>query len=150
MSDDFERGEETQTGSRISSTEKHAVPQGILELDHIYEALGHPRRRYLCYTLLESTEWSTTELSTKIAAWERDVPDHAVTDDQRERVYVSLCHAHIPKLVDEGILSYDDASETITPAGNAEQVLAALEGVGAALDSEQESHARGEMNDGER
>lgn len=119
----------------------------ILELDHVYQALGHPRRRYLCYTLLEDTEWTLDELARKVAAWENDVPEHEVTNHQQEEVYVSLYHAHVPKLVDEGVLTFDDATETITVAENAEQVLIALEGMGASLDSNQESHARGEMDD---
>ncbi|WP_090307875.1 DUF7344 domain-containing protein [Natronorubrum texcoconense] len=125
-------------------------PREILELDHVYEALGHPRRRYLCYTLLEDANWSLIDLATKIAAWENDVPDHEVTDGQRERVYVSLYHAHVPKLVDEGVITFADESETITTAGNAEQVLTALAGMGATLDGAQETHARSEMNDGEQ
>ncbi|NKE35787.1 hypothetical protein GWG54_08130 [Natronococcus sp. JC468] len=122
-------------------------PRGILELDHVYEALGHPRRRYLCYTLLEDTEWSLTDLATKLAAWENDRPEHEVTARQRERAYVSLYHAHVPKLVDEGVITFDDASETIAAAENAAQVLAALEGMGASVDSTQETHARSEMDD---
>jgi hypothetical protein len=82
-----------------------------------------------------------------VAAWENDVPEHEVTDAQQEAVYVSLYHAHVPKLVDEGILTFDEVTETITPAGNAEQVLAALAGVGASLDANQEAHARGEMDE---
>lgn len=113
----------------------------------MYQALGHPRRRYLCYTLLEDTEWSMTELATKIAAWESDVPDHAVTEDQREEVYVSLYHVHVPKLVDEGVIAFDEATGTITAAEHAQQVLTTLEGMGASLDSRQEAHARGEMNE---
>ncbi|WP_425438212.1 DUF7344 domain-containing protein [Natronorubrum halalkaliphilum] len=112
--------------------------------------MGHPRRRYVCYTLLEDTQWTLTDLSTKIAAWENDIPEHAVTSDQRERVYVSLYHAHVPKLIDEGIVAFDDVTEMITPVENADQVLAALNGMGASLDSAQETHARGDMNDGKR
>jgi len=122
-------------------------PEGILELDHVYEALDHPRRRYLCYTLLEDTEWSLTDLATKVVAWENDVSEQAVTDRQRERMYVSLYHAHVPKLVDDGIVSFDASAETIAAAENAEQVLQALSGMGATLNSGQESHARGEMDD---
>jgi hypothetical protein len=36
------------------------------------------------------------------------------------------------------------------PAENAQQVLAALSGVGASLDSHRETHARGDMDDQER
>lgn len=141
------REDDSHTESAGQPTEELPLSRDVLELDHVYEALGHSRRRYLCYTLLEDTRWTLTDLATKIAAWEQDVPEHAVTEDQRERVYVSLYHAHVPKLVDEGIITFDPATERITAAGNAEQVLAALEGMGASLDSTQESHARGAMDD---
>lgn len=124
-------------------------PPAFLEIEPVYEALGHSRRRYLCYTLFEDTEWSLTELATKIAAWENDVPEHAVTEDQREELYVALYHAHVPKLVDEGVIAFDAATETITTAEHAEQVLTALEGMGASLDSNQETHARSAMDEHE-
>ncbi|WP_435073959.1 DUF7344 domain-containing protein [Halorubrum sp. HHNYT27] len=149
--DEGQAGDEgAENGSAFPSKEEESPPLALLDLDHVYEALGHPRRRYLCYTLLEDTEWTLRELSTKIAMWENDVPERAVTGRQRDRVYVSLYHAHVPKLVDEGIVDFDEASMTITAAENAEQVLAALEGMGASLDSDQEAHARGEMDDESR
>ncbi|WP_256393881.1 DUF7344 domain-containing protein [Natronoarchaeum rubrum] len=150
MADEPRRDDEVDTGSERQPTGTRPPPQELLELDHVYEALGHPRRRYLCYTLLEDTQWTLTDLATKLAAWENDIPKHAVTNDQRERVYVSLYHAHVPKLVDEGIITFDDASEMITAAENADHVLTALNGMGASLDSIQETHARGDMDDGER
>lgn len=78
-----------------------------------------------------------------------DSPDHAVTNDQRERVSVSRYHAHIPKLVDKGISTFNTGTEMIAPAENANQVLAALAGMGARFDTEQETHARGDMDDTE-
>lgn len=130
-------------------TEPERVPEAVLELDPVFAALGHPRRRYLCYTLLEDTQWTLEELARKVAAWETDVPEHAVTPSQQDRAYVSLHHAHVPKLVDEGVISFDEDTETITPGRNAAQVLSALEGVGSSLDSIQERHARSEMDDGQ-
>lgn len=127
--------------------ESDVLPTTVLDLDHVYESLAHPRRRYLCYTLLEDTEWSLTDLATKVAAWENEVPEHAVSDDQRDKVYVSLYHVHVPKLVDLGVLSFDEWTETVTPAENAEQVLTALQAMGASLDQRQESHARSKMDD---
>lgn len=146
MDDEPAYSGESGTGSESPSTGKMSPIREILDLDHVYEALGHPRRRYLCYSLLEDTRWSLPDLATKIAAWENDIPDHAVTENQRERMYVSLYHAHVPKLVDEGVIVFDDVNETVTPAENADQVLAALEGIGVGLDSTQETHARGDMN----
>lgn len=138
--------DEEVTSDASASREKQLPPPNILEIEPIYEALGHPRRRYLCYTLLEHTEWSLSDLATKIAAWENDVPEHAVTEDQREEAYVALYHAHVPKLVDEGVITFDEATETIATAEHAEQVLTALEGMGASLDSNQETHARSDMD----
>ncbi|MFC7202507.1 hypothetical protein ACFQJC_03205 [Haloferax namakaokahaiae] len=122
-------------------------PPEILAIEPVYEALGHSRRRYLCYTLLENTEWSMTDLATKITAWEWGIPEHEVTADQREKVYVSLYHAHVPKLVDVGVITFDETTETISTAEHAEQVLTVLEGIGASKDANQEVHARSEMDE---
>ncbi|WP_440764371.1 DUF7344 domain-containing protein [Natronorubrum sp. DTA7] len=138
---------EEATSEVSAPPDKQLLSPDFLEIEPVYEALGHSRRRYLCYTLLEATEWSLTDLATKIAAWENDIPEHAVTEAQREDVYVSLYHAHVPKLVDESVITFDEATETITTAEHAEQVLIALEGIGASLDSNQETHARSEMDE---
>ncbi|ELY55415.1 hypothetical protein C491_16917 [Natronococcus amylolyticus DSM 10524] len=151
MVDDPTRDDDVQSGSESVGAERDLPSREILELDHVYEALGHSRRRYLCYTLLERAEWSLTDLATKIAAWENGVPEHAVTGLQRERVYVALYHTHVPKLADDDVVTLDESTETIVAAENATQVLAALEGMGTTLDSNQETHARGEMdNDKQR
>ena len=150
MIDEPTRGGDTGVESESASGGDFAPSRELLELDHVYEALGHPRRRYLCYTLLEDEEWTLDELATKIAAWEGDVSEHAVADRQRQQAYVSLYHAHVPKLADDGIISFDPATETIRAAENADQVLATLEGLKASLDDGQDAHARGQGDDTSR
>lgn len=118
------------------------VPPPILELDHVFEALAHPRRRYLLYTLLEANEWTLQELSAKVTAWENNVPESTLYDDKVERTFVSLYHNHIPKLIEDDIIRFDEATETIRAGPHAEQALTILENVGGSLDSEQEAHAR--------
>lgn len=147
MDEEIGRDADPVSDESVSLTDSGPPSPDILELDHVYEALAKPRRRYLCYTLLEDTEWSLDELATKIAAWENDVPEHAVTERQQERVYVSLYHGHVPKLVDEGVITFDDVTETIRTAEHAEQVLLALHGMGASLDNSQEAHARRDMDE---
>ncbi|WP_254532774.1 DUF7344 domain-containing protein [Natrinema gelatinilyticum] len=121
----------------------HPPPAEVLELEFVYEALAHPRRRYVCYSLLSSTRWSLTELATKLAAWEQDIPEEDVAGFTRDEMYVSLYHAHIPKLVELDIVQYETGGEEIVVADtNAPQVLAALEGAGASIDALQETHAR--------
>ena len=57
-----------EDGSDDKTSEKSAnipdvshPPCDVLESDYVYEALAHSRRRYLCYTLLEETEWTVTD-----------------------------------------------------------------------------------------
>lgn len=44
------------TPEESTSPDRQLPPPDVLELEPVYEALGHPRHRYLCYTLLEDTE----------------------------------------------------------------------------------------------
>lgn len=129
-------------------TGKGGNPPAILEMDHVFEALAHPRRRYLLYTLLEDTEWSLEAIAVKVAGWEQDVSHGTVSDEEAERVYVSLYHNHIPRLVDEGIIEFDVPTETIRPGPHAEQVLSVLETTSGSYDSGQEAHARRTHNEG--
>jgi DNA-binding transcriptional ArsR family regulator len=132
-------GESTTSERTHTNTSKAA----ILDLDEVFAALGHPRRRYLLYTLVnEGSEETLSELATKLAAWEQDKPASEVTDDERRDVQLSLYHSHIPKLADFGVLDYQEAGDIIVRARNTEQVQAILAGAGAELDARQESHAR--------
>ena len=123
-----------------------SLPQETLEVDYVYEALAHARRRYLCYSLLEDTRPSLTELATEIVAWEDDVPEEAVTQRHRDRVSVSLYHTHVPTLVDAGVVAFDEVNGTITAAENADEVLAALIGIGGSLESQDDARAGGETD----
>lgn len=106
-------------------------PAEVLEEECVYEALAQPRRRYLIYSLIPETRWTPRELATKLVAWGRDIPEEAVTDFDRDEMFVSLSHAHVPKLVQFDIIEYPDGEEDVTvTAENAMQVLAALEGWG--------------------
>ena len=120
-----------------------APPEEILEMEYVFDALAHPRRRYLLYSLLADPEWTLTELATKLTAWEQDIHENAVTDYDRDRIYVSLYHTHIPILVDHNVIDFEDGEVgVIQPAENSVQVLAVLQGMGASLDTAQETHAR--------
>ncbi|WP_224333846.1 DUF7344 domain-containing protein [Haloprofundus halobius] len=124
-------------------------PAEVLEMEFVYEALAHPRRRYLCYSLLSNTRWTLWDLATKLVAWERDVPEADVTQSDRDEMYVSLYHAHVPKLVELHVVKFEDGAteEVIVADENAVQVLAVLEGAGASLDALQETHARSDYEE---
>ena len=109
------------------------IPRAVLEQDHVYAAVGHSRRRYLCYALFGKTEWSLTELATKTAALEQDVPEHEIQETQREQMYISLYHTHVPKLAEAGVLEFDENAEMIRADRNIDQVLTVLEAIAADL-----------------
>ena len=119
------------------------TPDPILELDEVFVALVHPRRRYLLYALVNgSTEAPLSDLAADIAAWELDKPASEVTAAEQRDVHISLYHSHVPRLASLGIVDYHEAENVIVRAVNTAQVQAVLEGAGAELDSRQESHAR--------
>ena len=134
MGDTNGTGEDIDSTSSLVSSGAESFPDGVLELGHVYRALGAPRRRYICYLLLERAQWSLSAVATKIAAWESDVPEHAVSEQKREDVSLMLYHIDVPKLVDEAVITFDEQTETIAPGDNAEQVLAALDGMATNLD----------------
>jgi hypothetical protein len=70
-----------------------------------------------------------------------------VTADERDKVYVSLMHAHVPKLVEYDIVDFDRESETISKDEHADQILKSLAGFGGSTDSDQESHAEKEYHE---
>lgn len=107
-----------------------------LDLDHVYEAVSNSRRRYVCYALLGSGEWSLDDLATRVAAWEAGVPDEEVTDERRRRLYVALYHSHVPKLAERGIVEFDAGRETVRPGPNARDVRLALGGIEARVRTE--------------
>lgn len=107
----------------------------VLDQDHIYTALCHARRRYLCYILSQKTELSLTEMATKIAALEHGVSEPEVPENQREQVYVSLYHTHVPKLDDADVLAFDQDRETVTTARHTDQILSVLNAIAGGLDN---------------
>ncbi len=140
---DDDRSSESKPGSSDSALGDSPVriDPAVLELDHVFSVLSHPRRRYLMYALAENPEWTLTELATKLTAWETDVDEAAVGPHARDQTYVTLYHTHVPKLVDEGVVEFDSETETIARADHADQVFAVLAGAGSSLDFAQERHA---------
>jgi len=134
---------EQSTDAEGATADPNGPPDPILELDEVFAALGHPRRRYLLYTLVSgSNEAPLPELAANIAAWELEKPVSEVTEEKQRAVHVSLYHSHVPKLFSLGIVEYREEENVIVRAVNTTQVQAVLDGAGAELDSRQESHAR--------
>ena len=112
---------ENDDADSTASTPAMSEPswQAVIESKWMYTILRSARRQYICYLLTEDTSWPLTELARRIAVWEHG--DGQVTDDQQKQVRRSLYHIHIPKLVTEDVVSFDESTETITPGENTTQ-----------------------------
>lgn len=114
------------------------LPEGStppLGLDGVFDALRHPRRRYLLSALADESELSLTSLATDIVAWEDDVPREDVRTEARERCRIALHHVHLPKLAEFGIVDYEPGDEPTVRAADTDSVTAVLDGVDAELDT---------------
>jgi hypothetical protein len=133
----------TSTNTSDAMTNPDGGTDPVLELDEVFEALDHPRRRYLLYTLVNGgNEETLSRLAAKIASWEQGIDASEVTDEKQQKVHVSLYHCHIPRLAALEIVDYQEEKDIIVRAVNTTQVQAVLDGAGAELDSRQEAHAR--------
>lgn len=132
----------------MNTSDQHLTfPAQILAMETEFTVLSQPRRRYLLYTLAEDPEWNLRELATKIAAWELDLPEEAVPEADRDKVYVSLMHAHVPKLVDHDAVAFNHETEILSKSEFTDQILKSLNGFGGSTDSQQEGHAGREFNE---
>lgn len=115
------------------------------DLTTALDVLAEPERRYVLAALLDregtsageatpapaSDPLSIAALATEVATIEHNCP--IVTDDQCERVRVSLVHNHVPRLIDGGVLC-KTARDDATRVALADHPLFALEWVHPLLD----------------
>lgn len=134
-----------------SASDRHVdgagLPGSTLANDDMFEALAHQRRRYLLYSMLDGDGCSLRELAGRVADWESSSDGDDADEDDVERVYASLYHAHVPKLADLGIVEFDRRDETIAAGPNAKPVLDVLEHTGASGAEALERHARENVHD---
>lgn len=136
-----------KASASVRDRDDAGLPESTIDQDTMFEALAHERRRYLLYTLMDEEAWSLLDLARKLAAWEEDVTEADVDETVVERTYVSLYHAHVPKLADLDIIEFDRESETLTRGENAEQILNVVELTGGSDAVSLENHARNDHDD---
>ena len=69
--------------------------------------LSESERRYLLYQLAEYENANLEDIVTQIAAWEFETRPTRIDKEQRQQVYISLVHNHLPRLEDYEIIEYD-------------------------------------------
>lgn len=88
---------------------------GQLTTDALFQILGNSRRRFIIsYLYREDDAVDLKRLAALIAANEEGLSADEVTNEERQRVYVSLYQTHLPTLTDSGLVSYDDENRLLT------------------------------------
>lgn len=82
--------------------------------DEAFAVLRNDRRRAVIAFLAGETGARSVDAVTRaVAASEHDVPPEHVTERQRKGIYVSLLQIHLPKLVEVGVIEWDERAGTI-------------------------------------
>lgn len=92
-------------------------------LDEWLSVLVDHRRRSVLRCLKRSrTPMALAELADEVARWETGEEPTAIRAE-RERIYVSLYHRHLPKLAEANLVSVDLDRERVSPRDDIETVL---------------------------
>lgn len=82
--------------------------------NRVYEALADRRRRYVLHCLNTSrTPMALADLADAIVRWETDTAPTEV-QTERERIYTSLYHWHLPKLADTNLVSFNVTTKRVS------------------------------------
>ena len=82
---------------------------GRLTTDTLFRILGNSRRRFIVQHLYQTERpVDLKELAALIAADEEGTTPEELTNEERQRVYVSLYQTHLPTLTESGLVSYDE------------------------------------------
>ncbi|WP_396613443.1 transcriptional regulator (plasmid) [Haloferax sp. S1W] len=85
-----------------------------LSKDELFRILSNSRRRQIIYFLHRKGDaLSLKELAAMVAARENGTAVDEVTDEERQRVYISLYQTHLPKLESAELIHYDDEARTV-------------------------------------
>lgn len=116
-SDDIAPGGEERDDLLARLREAEAGEDGV---DELYDALASPRRRHVAAYVDEHGRATLEELAEHVA--ECESPDRPRFDSIR----LALHHAHVPRLVDAGLLAYGDDRHHVE-RGDRLQAVASLE-----------------------
>ena len=114
----------------INAVSKGSSPDGnaVLATDDIFHILQNEhRRRVLQYLADTEGPVHMPDIAEQIAAVEHDTTIHQLTSTQRQRVYIALYQAHLPKLADFGLITYNQSRGIVERTRAADQVMRYLD-----------------------
>lgn len=89
-------------------------PDGDIERRHIYDVLSNGRRRVALRYLLDRGEpVAIGELVDVVTEHEIHRSDGDVSPNIHDSVYSALMQSHVPRMVEYGIVEYDEGTKTV-------------------------------------
>ncbi|WP_254862069.1 DUF7344 domain-containing protein [Halovivax gelatinilyticus] len=86
-------------------------------LDDALALLSNHRRRRTLMTVLDHGEPLTLpDVADEVAIDEHDRPLTEISPETVTNVYISIYHDHLPRLVDAGLVTYDQERDLVSPA----------------------------------
>ncbi|WP_247000869.1 DUF7344 domain-containing protein [Halosolutus gelatinilyticus] len=83
-------------------------------LDAVCDLLANQRRQYVLACLIDHTQAiALTNLAENVAVRENERPRTEIPKETVRTISTSLYHAHIPKLVDAGVVEYDQDRDLV-------------------------------------
>ena len=105
---------ELSNDGRVEGGSHVQTDGGALSLDTVFQVLSSRRRRFVLYFLAEVDDAvGREELARRVATWETSDDVGDVSSDEIARITVALDHAHLPKLEDSGVVTYDRESREV-------------------------------------
>ena len=87
----------------------------------LFDALAdYRRRRVLRLAVDHRTPLALSDVADEIAAAEHDGRFTDISEGEITRIYTSLYHSHVPKLVEAGLLEYDQDVDAVALGDRAE------------------------------
>jgi hypothetical protein len=100
--------------------------------DGVFDVLANSRRRHAVRCLLEhGTPMTLADLADEVAEQEHGAAITELSGEAVKRIYLSLYHTHVPKLVENGVAEYSQERDMVAlseDVGRLERVLNALSG----------------------
>lgn len=107
-------------------TQQTEIPEP-LPLDDRLSILSSHYRRYLLYGLSQyTTPVSLAVLTDTVTEFEHGTPAEQYRDE-RLKIYTALYHNHLPRLVDAGVVQYNQSEELVDIGPNAPALVPLLE-----------------------
>ncbi len=102
--------------SLLEWLEGHEVPTAAV--DETLSLLASQRRRLLLSVMATyGQELTLPDAAEEVAVREAGQNVRELSAERIATVYISLYHDHLPRLVDAGLLEYDQERDLVSPAG---------------------------------